>query len=44
MSFQVITINLCRLEYFTSYVRIPPELWRMKWDPEVTGQGSNMSL
>jgi hypothetical protein len=27
-TYETLVINLCRLPAFSSYVRIPPELWR----------------
>ena len=34
----MLVVNLCRLPSFASYVRIPPELWRLDWDVKASGE------
>lgn len=34
-SYESILIGLCRLEKFTLYMRIPPELWTLGWSPMI---------
>lgn len=34
-SYKAVIVGLCRLPIFTSYVRIPPELWTLGWSPTV---------
>ena len=36
--YETLVINLCRLPAFSSYVRIPPELWRHDSNIKPTGE------
>ena len=36
--YETLVVNLCRLPPFASYVRIPPELWRLDWEVKATGE------